>query len=332
MANLKQQKVTVIGGSGFVGTHLCEGLVKNGIEFEIIDIKPSKKFPLQYKFGDVRKISSIQEVITGDIIVLLAAIHTDNVNDKNEYYQTNVIGAKNVAEVCKHKDIRHILFTSSVAVYGYPRAPTDELGRIDPQNEYGRTKWSAEEELRQWRTEAAGKLTIVRPTVIFGPGNRGNVYNLFSQIASGRFLMVGHGKNRKSMAYIKNVSAFLISQLQTTSDYALVNYADGPDMTMNELVSLVRGKVLRRRKVGLRIPFALALPIALIGEKVVKLLGLTTPFSAQRVKKFCSNTQFVSRRAFLTFEPEYSLSDAINETIESEFINPDPTRQIFHTE
>ena len=52
-------------------------------------------------------------------------------------------------------------------------------------------------------------MTIIRPTVIFGEKNRGNVYNLLKQIASGKFLMIGKGQNRKSMAYVGNVVAFI---------------------------------------------------------------------------------------------------------------------------
>ena len=52
-------------------------------------------------------------------------------------------------------------------------------------------------------------LVIVRPAAVFGEGNRGNVYQLLRQIASRRFVMVGSGHNRKSMAYVGNVSALL---------------------------------------------------------------------------------------------------------------------------
>ena len=67
-------------------------------------------------------------------------------------------------------------------------------------------------------------LIIVRPTVIFGEGNRGNVYNLFKQIASNKFLMVGDGNNKKSLAYIGNVVAFWQRVfLQTSSmDYTTI--------------------------------------------------------------------------------------------------------------
>ncbi|MBL3955904.1 NAD-dependent epimerase/dehydratase family protein, partial [Bacteroides thetaiotaomicron] len=64
--------------------------------------------------------------------------------------------------------------------------------------------------LQEWYdTHREWNIHILRPTVIFGEGNRGNVYNLLRQITSGRFLMVGDGENRKSMAYVGNVVAFI---------------------------------------------------------------------------------------------------------------------------
>jgi GlcNAc-P-P-Und epimerase len=82
---------------------------------------------------------------------------------------------------------------------------------IAPFNEYGRSKYQAEEVFRRWQQEDANQrtLVIVRPTVVFGERNRGNVYNLLKQLASGHFVMVGKGPKYKSMAYVENVAAFL---------------------------------------------------------------------------------------------------------------------------
>ena len=202
------KKITVIGGSGFVGTNLCRQLSLKQQDFEIVDLKMSNQFPEKCKIADVRDAESLRNTITGDVVVNLAAVHRDDVRDKSEYQRTNVNGAENVALVCTEKGISKIVFTSTVAVYGFAEPGTDESGEINPFNEYGRTKFEAEEKLRAWQAQSDNSLIIVRPTVIFGEGNRGNVFNLLNQIASGKFLMVGKGENKKSMAYIGNVVAF----------------------------------------------------------------------------------------------------------------------------
>lgn len=327
-------KITVIGGSGFVGTSFCQLLADHQIPFEIVDLKPSRRFPEKYRAGDVRDLDSLRSAVTGDVVVNLAAVHRDDIRDKEEYTRTNVLGAENTAKICIEKGVRKIIFTSTVAVYGFADPGTDETGPINPFNEYGRTKFAAEEKLRAWRdADTANKLLIVRPTVIFGEGNRGNVYNLLNQIASGRFVMIGNGQNHKSLAYIGNIVAFLKACVDSEREDGLFNYVDTPDMDMNSLVAQVRNVLASKEGVGLRLPYWLGLILGYGADMVSRVTGKTLPVSAIRVRKFCASTAFSSSKNMLDgFEAPYSLADGIDRTLESEFISPDPNREIFYTE
>ena len=281
----KYQKITIIGGAGFVGTNLCQYLADQQIQFEIIDLKQSQRFAEKSKIGDVRDIDSLRETITGDIVINLAAVHRDDVRNKDEYTHTNIDGARNVAQACTEKGIEKIIFTSSVAVYGFAPAGTGENGQINPFNEYGRTKYEAEQVLRQWQAQSGNKLAIIRPTVIFGEGNRGNVYNLLNQIASGKFIMIGAGRNKKSMAYIANVVAFLHHCITLEDDYALYNYIDTPDLDMNALVQQVRAKLKGKDNVGPRLPYWLGMMLGYLADGVARLSGKNLPISSLRIKK-----------------------------------------------
>ncbi len=327
------KKITVIGGSGFVGTNLCQQLALKQQDFEIIDLKMSNQFPKKCKIADVRDAETLRETITGDVVVNLAAVHRDNVRDKLEYQRTNVDGAENVTLVCQEKGIAKIVFTSTVAVYGFAEPGTDENGTINPFNEYGRTKFEAEEKLRQWHAQGNNSLIIVRPTVIFGEGNRGNVFNLLNQIASGKFLMVGKGENKKSMAYIGNMVAFLETCIATDQNYGVYNYVDTPDLSMNELVSQVRGKLKGKDGVGPCLPYWLGIILGYTADLVANISGKNLPVSSIRVKKFVSSTEFRSAKGNLDqFIAPFSLSDGVQRTLQSEFIDSDPTREIFFTE
>ena len=327
------KKVTVIGGSGFVGTNLCRQFALKQQDFEIIDLKMSNQFPEKCKIADVRDTETLRQTITGDVVVNLAAVHRDDVRDKSEYHSTNVDGAENVALVCEEKGIDKIVFTSTVAVYGFAEPGTDESGEINPFNEYGRTKFAAEEKLRDWRANGDNSLLIVRPTVIFGEGNRGNVFNLLNQIASGKFIMVGKGQNKKSMAYIGNIVAFLETCVATDQKYGVYNYVDTPDLTMNELVSQVRAELNGKEGVGPRLPYWLGLVLGYTADLIAKLSGKNLPVSSIRVKKFASSTEFKSAKASLdNFQVPFSLSQGVERTLQSEFISPDPNREIFYTE
>ena len=327
------KKITVIGGSGFVGTNLCRQFSMKQQDFEIIDLKMSNQFPEKCKVADVRDVNSLRETITGDVVVNLAAVHRDDVRDKSEYQRTNVDGAENVALVCVEKGINKIVFTSTVAVYGFAEPGTDENGTINPFNEYGRTKFEAEEKLRKWHAKGENSLIIVRPTVIFGEGNRGNVFNLLNQIASGKFLMVGKGENKKSMAYIGNIVAFLEACVATEQKYGVYNYIDTPDLTMNELVSQVRAKLKGKTGVGPRLPYWLGLLLGYTADLIAKIRGRNLPVSSIRVRKFASSTEFKSAKSNLNnFVAPFRLSDGVERTLLSEFIDPDLNREIFYTE
>lgn len=327
------QKITVIGGSGFVGTNLCRQLSLKQQDFEIIDLKMSNQFPDKCKIGDVRDIETLRKTITGDIIVNLAAVHRDDVKDISEYQRTNVDGAENIAQVCSERGIKKIVFTSTVAVYGFAKPGTGEDGDINPFNEYGRTKFDAEEKLRAWKHSGDNSLIIVRPTVIFGEGNRGNVYNLFNQIASGKFVMVGKGENKKSMAYIANVVAFLEACVSTEKKYGIYNYVDTPDLTMNALVRHVRKRLRKKKGVGVRLPYWFGLILGYVADLVSLVSKKQLSVSSVRVKKFVSSTEFRSAKCDLeNFKAPVTLSVGIENTLDSEFVNFDKDREIFYTE
>jgi GlcNAc-P-P-Und epimerase len=307
------KKITVIGGSGFVGTNLCQNLALKQKDFEIIDLKMSNRFPDKCKIADVRDVDSLREAITGDVVLNLAAVHRDDVCDKSSYWRTNVDGAINVALVCEEKGIDKIVFTSTVAVYGFAKPGIDETGTINPFNEYGRTKFEAEKKLFAWHLKDNRSLIILRPTVIFGEGNRGNVFNLLNQIASGKFLMVGKGKNKKSMAYIGNIVAFLEVCISTNQKYGVYNYTDTPDLSMNELVSQVRLSLKGKDSVGLRLPYWVGVVLGYTGDFISYVTRKNLPVSSIRVKKFVSSTEFKSAKNTLNdFEAPFQLKEVCN--------------------
>ena len=209
--------VSVIGGSGFIGSRLVRRLFgKEQQEVQIVDKAHSKVFPELVTLADVRSVDQLRAAVwEKSVIVNLAAEHRDDVLPLSLYNDVNVGGAKNICAVATEKDVKTIIFTSSVAVYGFAPLGTEESGEISPFNDYGRTKYEAELVYRAWQAEAPDErtLVIIRPTVVFGEQNRGNVFNLLRQIASGKFVMVGSGENRKSMAYVENVAAFIESSL-----------------------------------------------------------------------------------------------------------------------
>ena len=316
--------IAVIGGSGFIGSALARLLTSHQKRMMIVDTKISKFYPEFSQCGDVRSVDQIAELLPAkSVIINLAAEHRDKVVPKTLYEEVNVSGAINICTAARIKKINTIIFTSSVAVYGFAKIGTNELGEIAPFNEYGRTKYEAERIYRLWQEEAPDEriLVIIRPTVVFGEGNRGNVYSLFNQIATGRFVMIGNGENRKSMAYVENVAAFIEHCIDCKPGIHIYNYVDKPDFTMNRLVGTVNSILGKNRKLSFRVPYGVALQIAKIIDIISKCFNKEFAVSAIRIQKFCSNSVYDSAVEKTGFKTIIPLEDAIVRTIRYEFID-----------
>ena len=232
-SSAQSRDLVVLGGSGFIGTRLGGLLRERGVPFSIGDIRESEAFGELWRRCDVCELDSLRELVKGaETIINLAAEHRDDVRPLSRYHEVNVEGAARVCEAAREAGVKRIIFTSSVAVYGFQPRPTDEQGPFAPFNEYGKTKLAAEAVYKAWAEEDASRsLVVVRPTVVFGEGNRGNVYNLLRQISTGKFMMVGSGGNKKSMAYVGNIAAFLAHCLTMGPGAHIYNYVDGPALT-----------------------------------------------------------------------------------------------------
>lgn len=318
-------KVFIIGGSGFIGTRLCQRLKNDpSINFIILDKNKSEFFPDEHVYCDIRNIESLRELIINcDCVINLAAEHKDNVVPKRLYDEVNVEGADNLVKVCEEKNINHIIFTSSVAVYGFTKPNTDESGPFNYYNDYGRTKYEAEKIYQKWyeKDPEIRTLTIIRPTVVFGERNRGNVYNLIKQINSGLFLQVGDGNNIKSMAYVENVAAFIEYAIKNFKGLNVFNYVDKPDLTTNELIKFVRDNIKYSPKLNIRLPFFLGYIGGAFFDLLSSITGKEYPISRIRIKKFCATTQFSTSIPQKTnFNPPVTIFEGLERFIKYDFL------------
>jgi GlcNAc-P-P-Und epimerase len=317
-------KCVVIGGSGFVGSRLIPELQP---EWEVVNLDKadSRLFGAITHRMDVREPDSFKAHMQGtNTVILLAAEHADDVSPISLYYDVNVQGMRNVLAAMDQYDVRRMVFTSSVALYGLDKGtPPRETDVADPFNDYGRSKWEAEQVLQEWLAKGEGRSALIlRPAVIFGEGNRGNVYNLLNQIHSGKFLMIGDGTNRKSMSYVGNVVSFIAHMQKNTFEGAQIfNYVDTPDFDMNTLVSEVY-RFKGRPAPSLRIPYGVGITAGYVFDIIAKITGRKFPVSSIRIKKFCADTLVDGSKLNSTqFVRPTSLVDGLQKMLNAEFGN-----------
>jgi nucleoside-diphosphate-sugar epimerase len=317
-------KILVIGGSGFIGTRLVEKLLTDGHKVVIFDKAPSKRFPELVICDNVcNKKALLNAAKDINVIYHLAAEHRDDVKPLSLYYDVNVGGAENVVKAAEANHINRIVFTSTVALYGLSKGCSHESDPPEPFNDYGKSKYQAEQVFKHWADKNSERsLTIIRPVVVFGEDNKGNVYNLLYQMAQGHFLMVGNGQNKKAMAYVGNISAFLASLVDGHKGISIFNYADNPNLTTQQLVSIARTALNKRPVMKLNIPYSIGIIAGYGFDVLALLLRKSLPISSIRIKKFCSETIVNTERLQASgFQPPYSLEESLKRTISNEFFS-----------
>lgn len=318
-------KIAIIGGSGFVGNNLINKLSSSTQITSMVNIDKniSLNHPSISQIGNVLDVEKLTNQLVGiDVVILLAAEHRDDVTPTSLYYDVNVQGMRNTLRAMEANNVKRLIFTSSVAIYGLDKNNPDESYSADPFNHYGISKWQAEQVLQEWYKENVDwNISIMRPTVIFGEGNRGNVFNLLNQIASGKFMMIGQGNNQKSMSYIGNIVAFIeFLLINIRSGYNVYNYVDKPDFTTNDLV-LHTSEILNKEIPAVKIPYILGMFGGYCFDVLAFLTRKKLPISSVRVKKFCAVTKYDSTKAMSSgFIPPYSMEEGLRRMLTAEFL------------
>lgn len=314
--------ILIIGHTGFIGKFLCKKLIDELHNIVGLDIKePDEEQKKRCKnfFGDILCPESIKKTIWGiDLVISLAAKHHDFGITKEEYFRVNEGGTINLLNCMAEANVKKLIYYSSVAVYGTQKSPTTEETVPNPDTNYGRSKLAAEKAILKWTTEDKERIAvIIRPTVIFGPENYGNVYNLIDKIYKKSFVFVGDASNIKSVAYVENLvdaTNFLLKHLKP--GFHIFNYSDEPQLSTAELVKIITD-FMPHSIPKFKIPLWLALTGGSIFDLMGKIAGYNFPITAARIKKFNSPTHRQANKIrSLGFKQNISLREGFRRTIE----------------
>lgn len=285
-------KAVVLGASGFIGTRLVRRLAGEGAEVVAIDIVPPReRLPeVQYRSADVRAPLPVELGRGAERIYNLAAVHRTPGHPPREYYETNVWGALNATALAEDCVCPTVVFTSSISVYGPSEAVLSEASPLTPASDYGRSKAMAEAIHRRWR--AAGperKLVVVRPGVVFGPGERGNYTRLAGALRRGLFVYPGRKTAIKSGGYVDELLSTFEFALAAPDPEITYNFAFPAESTTEDIVRTF-GEVAGYRARPPVAPIAPMLAAARAFE-VADRLGVKNPIHRERVLKLVQSTR-----------------------------------------
>jgi nucleoside-diphosphate-sugar epimerase len=288
-------KVLITGANGFVGTNLFDAL-SGDFHLVGIDINGAGKYAMEdfYPWDALEKIPPVHTIIH-----LAGKAHdTANTSREEEYFEVNVGLTKKIFEYFLQSKAEKFIYFSSV------KAVADTLEGMwlkeedvpDPKTAYGRSKLEAErcilERLKEYNSNKQSpfispftkgdkdskQIYILRPAMIHGPGNKGNLNLLYKVVTSGIPWPLGAYDNQRSFASIDNV-AFVIRQL-IEKEIAPGTYqvADDETVSTNEIICLISDST-GKKSVIWKLPKGLIRSIAWLGGFI------RLPLNSERLKK-----------------------------------------------
>lgn len=270
-------KAIVTGAAGFIGSHLCERLLKEGWSVVGIDnfddfyspeIKQSnissclkdKEFSLVE--GDIRDTNVVNEILSygADIIVHLAAKAgvRPSIEQPGLYTDVNINGTVTLLEAARNNDIKKFVFASSSSVYGNnKKVPFSEQDNVDfPISPYAATKKSAELICHTYHHLFGISITCLRYFTVYGPRQRPDlaIHKFARLIEKGKPIPVyGDGSMMRDFTYIDDIIDGTTSAINTCDGYKIYNLGESRAITVNNLIAEIE-KALGKKAVIEHLP------------------------------------------------------------------------------
>lgn len=286
----------LFGGCGYIGRNWQQRLAarKRFHRIVLADLRPpAGKLPPAVEFVrcDVRQPVAPQlPAVAPEWLFNFAAIHREPGHAREEYFDTNLAGARHVCAFADQTGCRNILFTSSIAVYGPTSGATSEASPLYPSSPYGISKLCAELIHEAWQRSHDGRrLCVCRPGVIYGPGDPGNILRMIRAVKKGYFFFPGSRNLRKSYGYIEGLLDSFEFMMSRDQPRLTCNYVERETESLGTLVQIVQ------KRLGKKMP-VLTAPLPLL-EMVAALAQLLTagrsPLHPVRVRKTAMSTHIV---------------------------------------
>ncbi len=322
----------IFGGSGFIGMHLIHLLkdecIKEGDKIYDLDIVMpgeegvvpgivERNEGVEYIRLDVRKPIEFDFTPTpDDIIFNLAAVHRTPGHKDYEYFETNMKGAENVVAFAEKTGIRKILFTSSIAPYGAAEELKSEDTLPTPNTPYGISKLVAEKTHIAWaEKDPTRELTIVRPGIVYGKGEHGNMTRLYKGIKGRYYFYAGRKDTIKACIYVKELVRFFKYRMIDNSfpGEDVINCTFEPAYTIETICEAIKSATGLKRKIP-KVNGKLLMGVARI---VGPLGGKKVGIHPARVKKLMVSTNISGKKLAGTgYKFHYSLEESFRDWFE----------------
>lgn len=318
----------VIGGTGFIGSHLAEQLINKGYKVAVLVRHNSntaflQSLGLELRLGDLLDKDSLLRAVKGiDVIFCAANIKPAGKNREDyekELFRVHVEGTRSLLDACRECGVRRIIYFSSVAAMGYEKGTSfyDDSFKVRPVDAYGKAKLEAERILNEAYRSKEADIIILRPPGVFGERGLGAMHKIILFVEKGFVPVIGRGSNKQSIAYIGNIvnQAICAAQNQNSIGNTYIT-GDARAYSVNELISAVC-KAMNRKVLRIHIPLFLLMSAVSFFNFLGCIFLRRKIINKESIIAIATERVFDSSRIFkeLGYKQEYDLEESIKRAI-----------------
>jgi UDP-glucose 4-epimerase len=338
-------KMLVTGGAGFIGSHLVDLLVEKKYDIRVLvrkgKVHPAYKNPKEKKilehlkklgveivYGNLMDKKSLEDAVKGcDIVYHLAAIaHTYEGLPEKIYYNINVIGTKNLLDVCLKNDVKRFVYTSTIESCGpsLDAKPVNERKKPKPVCLYGQTKLGGEVLSLYYHKKYALPVVVVRPPMIYGDRNP-LLLRFFKTIKKGIFPIFGSGNSLFEFCYVKNEAygIYLVGEKGKPGEVYFISEGSHRIKDVVKTTGEVMGIDLKIISIPKPIGYAIGLSCEVLSKifpfPPFRVRETGRPYISRRTIKWTTNDLYIcdisKARKQLGYKPLFSLKEGLERTI-----------------
>jgi nucleoside-diphosphate-sugar epimerase len=234
----------VSGATGFLGGHLLSKLREKGFRVRALTRQTSASTGLvqsgvEIVEGDVADQQSLQRAMAGQQLVFHTAGKVSDWGSRQEFWQANVEGTANVIAACREAGVKRLIHVSSLTVLGLPRSGALVDEQTPPaagvRDFYTSSKIGGERLVREAHGKGGLETVVIRPGVIWGPGDSTILPRLAALLLQGELVFIGRAANHLGLSHVENLSqGIILAALAPAAAGQIYHMTDGEEITAHD--------------------------------------------------------------------------------------------------
>lgn len=315
------KSVMLTGATGFIGSHIAESLIRDGISTHLFVRRKSSLIDLFEKKGakvylgqphDMEILaSSLQDA---DTIIHCAA--ATKAFDEADYRKANVEFTQNILNLLKKE--QKFLFISSLAAAGPSTLfdPIDEKKGPNPLTFYGKSKLIAEDCIKDWGRENGNNFAILRPCVVYGPRER-DLFTLLALVKKGFLFLHGNGNSKISLVHVDDLVRAVVSMAERPFIGETYFVSNNEGYSWQEIGCAMKEALNKKKIFEVKLPGFVFSIAAVVSEflsfftRKPALINRQKIIEMKQVAWLCNNNKI---KKAIKWEPDFSLKSGMQQT------------------